>query len=305
MSAKPVPRASVVIPAYYSGATIAACLDALRSQSFRDFESIVVNSSQEDETERIVRAGYPEVRFIQSPTRLLPHAARNLGVQQASGELLVFTDPDCAADPDWLKFLVVAFDSGHGAIVGGMGLGSRDWWETGVHLCKFHWLLPGLKPGIKRCAATANAAYSRELWESIGPFPGHLFTGDGVLSWRAAQRGHPPRFVPDAVVRHRHLDSFAGLCRQRFQRGREHAAAQVELMDPPGVLTWFRLVFSWAAIGWVLCRAAVDALRAGWGLAFWLTLPVQAVGHEAWAVGESWGAVRMLARRLVERGGAR
>jgi GT2 family glycosyltransferase len=303
MSAKPEPRASVIIPAYYSGSTIAACLDALRGQSSGDFELIVVNSSQENQTEGIIRARYPEARFIQSPTRLLPHDARNLGARQAVGELLVFTDPDCEAHPDWLKLLVAAFDSGHGALVGGMGLGSRAWWETGVHLCKFHWLLPGLKPGIKRCAATANAAYSRELWESIGPFPGRLFAGDGILSWRAARRGQPPRFVPAAVVRHRHLDSFFGFCRQRFQRGRDFAAAQVELMDPPGVLTWLRLVFSWAAIGWVLCRAAVDALRAGWGLAFLLTLPIQVVGHELWAMGESWGAVQMLARRLVQRGG--
>ncbi len=305
MSSTQDPRASVIIPAYFSVSTIAACLDALREQSFRDFEVIVVNSSPESETERIVRAHYPEARFTQSPARLLPHAARNLGAQQAAGELLVFTDPDCRPETAWLKSLVAAYASGHGVIVGGMGLGSRSWWETGVHLCKFHWLLPTLKPGTKPCAATANAACSRELWESIGPFPGHVFCGDGILTWRAALRGQPPRFVPDAVVRHRHLNSFAGFCRQRFRRGREYATAQIELMGPPALFTWLRLTFSWAAIGWVLCRAGADAFRAGWGKAFVSTLPIQFVGHGMWEIGESAGTVRLLAQRLTKNGGAR
>ncbi|HSB18096.1 MAG TPA: glycosyltransferase family 2 protein [Bryobacteraceae bacterium] len=305
MNRKSAPRASVVIPAYHSSSTIADCLDGLRGQTFRDFELIVVNSSQESETERIVRALYPEARFVQSPTRLLPHAARNLALQQARGELLVFTDPDCVASRDWLSCLATASDSGDGAIVGAMGLGRRAWWEAGVHLCKFHGLLPGLRPGVKRCAPTANAAYSRELWKDIGPFPGHLFAGDGIVSWRAAKCGQPPRFLPDAIVLHRHLEGFSGFCRQRFQRGRDFAVAQTELMDPPGVITWLRLLFSWAAIGWVLGRAALDALRAGWGLAFFLTLPIQVVGHELWAVGETWGAARLLTRRLVESGSIR
>jgi len=43
----PVTRASVVVPAYHSDATIGGMLDGLRGQTFVDFELIVVNSSPE------------------------------------------------------------------------------------------------------------------------------------------------------------------------------------------------------------------------------------------------------------------
>ena len=64
------PKASVIIPAYFSHKVIATCLQALRGQPFRDFETIVVNSSPEEDTRRLVTREFPEVLFEQSSTRL-------------------------------------------------------------------------------------------------------------------------------------------------------------------------------------------------------------------------------------------
>jgi glycosyltransferase involved in cell wall biosynthesis len=64
-----MPLVSVVLPAYHSYETISLSLDALRKQSFRDFEVIVVNSSPETITSELVTANYPEVQFFQSPVR--------------------------------------------------------------------------------------------------------------------------------------------------------------------------------------------------------------------------------------------
>lgn len=284
------PRISVIVPAYYSTGTLSGCLDALRRQTWRDFEVILVNSSPDPGTEMLVRERYPEVRFEQSAVRLNPHEGRNRGVELAQGELLVFTDPDCEAEPGWLAALWEAFSRGHQVIVGAMELLSPNWWEQGVHLLKFHWLLSGLPPGTKKCAATANAAYGRRLWARIGPFPLGRYAADGILSHRACQAGFPPWFLPSAVVRHRHLDRPVGLWRQRFQRGRDYAHARLGVMGPPSLTTWLHLLGSWAALPWVLIRAARDAFRCGWGRACLVTLPVQAAGHLLWALGESYGA---------------
>jgi hypothetical protein len=56
-----------------------------------------------------------------------------------------------------------------------------------------------------------------------------------------------------------------------------------------------RLLFSWAALGLVLIRAARDAFRCGWMKSYLLTLPVQILGHALWAAGESFGAMETLA----------
>jgi len=290
------PFVSVIVPAYYSAETICGCLDALRLQTYRSFEVIVVNSSPEPETERLVRGRYPEVLFEQHSVRLFPHDARNRGVAAARGDLFVFTDPDCEADTHWLERLVLASGQGSQALVGAMGLGSDRLWEKAIHLVKFHWLLPGLTARTRFCAATANAVYSRQLWSRIGPFPDGFYAADGILSYRAALAGYPPRFVSDAIVRHHHLDSAIGLLRVRFSRGRDYARAQLSLMGTPELSRWLKLIFSWLALPLVLLRALCDAFRAHWLRSYLLTFPIQVLGHGSWAVGESWGALEMLFR---------
>ena len=293
------PRVSVILPAYYSQDTIEACLDGLQTQTFRDFETILVNSSPEGRTGQIVTTRFPEVVFVQSPVRLLPHAARNYGVSLARGDLLVFTDPDCCARPYWLARIVEAHDAGHPVVGGSMGLVSPRWLECGIHLCKFFWLLTGLPAGPRQVICTANASYSRAVWEIIGPFDGNLFTGDAMLSMRAAAQGFQPWFEPRAIVEHRHEGNLSFYWHQFLMRGREFAGARARLEE------WSR----WRAAAYfallpglillVLMRAGRHALRSGWGLQFVLTLPIQFVCRLAWSLGEArthW--------TLVLRGGA-
>ena len=302
MSKPQVPFISVVIPAYYSISTLPGCLDALRRQTYRSFEVILINSSPELQTETLVRTRYPEVRFKQHQGRLLPHAARNRGVDLAQGDLFVFTDPDCEADPHWLEQMVLAFQDDRQVLVGAMDHSDNCLWEKAIHLIKYHWLLPGVAARSRTCAPTANAAYSRQLWEKIGPFRGDYFSGDGILSYRAAMAGHTPRFVSAAIVRHHHHNSPMVLFYQRFQRGRDFARAQLCDMAPPMPRDWLRLVFSVAALPMVLMRAGRDAFHGGWVAPFLLTLPIQVMGHGLWALGESYGAAEMILRRLFSAG---
>ena len=290
------PLVSVIIPAYHSSATLPACLEALRNQRYPRFETIVVNSSPEDDEFRQIRAKYPQISFIQSPVRLFPHAARNRGAAEACGELLVFTDPDCTAHADWLENLVRAYQRGCSVLVGAMALHAHTWWERGIHLTKYHWLLPGLPASHRKCAPTANTAYARSLWERIGPFDGEYFAGDGMLSWRAMQSEYMPQFVPEAIVSHYHGNALASFCQQRFWRGAEYA--KVRYMKQDGVLPRLSLLFSWATLPWVLLRAGRDAWRAKWMLAFAATLPIQILGHALWACGEScWMWRALLGKR--------
>jgi GT2 family glycosyltransferase len=288
------PSVSVVIPAYHSDSTIAACLEALHTQTYRDFEVIVVNSSPEPRTEAIVKKTYPEAAFEQADLRLFPHAARNRGSALARGSSLVFTDPDCRAEPNWLERLVEAQRSGHGVVVGAMELASGRWFEQGVHLCKFSWLLSGLPPGPRWIAPTANACYSRAVWEAVGPFDDSGYSGDGTLSWRAARIGHAPWFEPRAIVRHTHGGSLRSLWRERFERGLEFSRVRASWES------WSRArLCAYVAAAPVLpflqlVRGGRDALRSGWGRTFLATLPVQLLGQTAWCLGEARGYLRLL-----------
>ncbi len=282
-------RISVVIPAYQSVSTLAACLEALRAQTFRDFEVIVINSSQETETAKIA-AAYPEVKFRQSPERLYPHAARNQGMALASGAILVCTDPDCTAAPDWLAQLVSVIDAGHQIVGGAMGLQDNPTWlECGIHLVKFFSALPGLAESSHSILPTANVAFTREVWQQAGPFDGNLFAGDAIFSWRANQKGFALRFASKAVVFHSHQESLAAICKQRFQRGYEFALAKAAEEEYPAARSVAYILASPALTFLLLLQAFLCSWRAGWTKRFFSTLPAQFLGQLTWVAGETKG----------------
>jgi len=282
------PRVSVIIPAYNSGKTIGACLKALYAQTWQDFETILVDSSREELTCQIVTRDFPQVKLIEHPQRLLPHAARNIGASQARGELLVFTDPDCCPRPDWLAQLVRACQAGHQIVTGSIEQDAGNWFQQGVHLCKFVWGLSGLPAREAWIATTANACYARSVWQAAGPFQGDIWCGDAVLSWRARACGHATWFEPRAVVVHElYHGNVRSLWKERFERGAEFARVRAEFGNWSRLRTGVYAVAFPLAFLIVLARGMRDALAAGRGLDYLMTLHVSFVGQLAWCLGET------------------
>ncbi len=85
---------------------------------------------------------FPEVTYRHFAKRLLPHAARNLGARNETSELLVFTDPDIYAPPDWLENIVAERRQHGGVIVGSLTNYTNSWLDWGIHLMKFDFFLP-------------------------------------------------------------------------------------------------------------------------------------------------------------------
>ncbi len=290
------PRASVIVPAWRSQATVAECLESLRGQTIRDHEVILVDSSPDDATAEIVSRRFPEVRLERVPQRLLPHAARNRGAALAGGAALVFTDPDCRARPDWLERLLGAQDDGHQVVLGAVELDGTGRFARGVHLCKFHFLLPGLPSGPRLTAGTANACYTREVWEAVGPFEGDRYAGDGLLSWRAARRGWSPWFAPGAVVAHRYTGSSRALWRERFERGADYGRARAQFEGWSRERLLVHLAAAPMLPGLMAARGLGDALRSGWEERFLSGLPVALMGHAAWCLGEARAHAQLVAQ---------
>lgn len=281
------PRVSVVCPAYYSHGTIEASLRAIEGQTFRDIEIIVVNSSPETTTGEIVTTCFPSVRFIQSPVRLLPQAARNHGIEEASGELIAFTDPDCVAAADWLEKLVAAMDGGSGIAVGGMGIIDPTWWETGEHLQKFYWCLAGAAAGDLTDMATANVCITREVWRQAGPFRPDIFCGDTLFAWRARRAGFRIAFVPDAVVRHHHGAAIGGFIHERMTRGTEFARVRSEWHGWSRTRSLLYLLATPVILVVLSARAVAKGAAAGYGWRSASTAPLQILGHAAGLIGEA------------------
>lgn len=91
-------RISVVIPAYNAKETIAETLDSVFAQSRPADEVIVVDDGSTDQTSHLVKAKYPDTRIIKTSNKGAA-SALNIGIGQATGDLIAFLD----ADDLWTK----------------------------------------------------------------------------------------------------------------------------------------------------------------------------------------------------------
>jgi glycosyltransferase involved in cell wall biosynthesis len=96
------PRASVIVPCHNGGRFLDGLLASLGAQTFRDFETIIVdNGSTEVATREKLEALGPAVRVVRQENRYLP-GARNRGFLEARAELVLPLDCDDMLEPSYL-----------------------------------------------------------------------------------------------------------------------------------------------------------------------------------------------------------
>lgn len=100
-----MPKISVVIPLYNKGFIISETLNSVLAQTFKDFEVVIVNDGSTDNGFEIVSKFSDErIKLFQQENKGAA-AARNLGIEKASGELIAFLDADDYWYPNHLEEL--------------------------------------------------------------------------------------------------------------------------------------------------------------------------------------------------------
>lgn len=103
-------KLSVIIPTCNRAETLRTCLEKLMTQEGADFEVIVVDDGSKDHTAEVVKsfanspAIHPNVqlKYLKQPN-LHQAAARNNGVKNATGDVVIFIGDDIFVEPGWLK----------------------------------------------------------------------------------------------------------------------------------------------------------------------------------------------------------
>ena len=111
------PRISVIIPVLNQAGKIEQCLKAVFSQPLPPHEVIIVDGHSTDGTVEIAQR-FPVKVFYQEHGAA--GAARQIGVDNAEGEYVAFTDADCIPDQHWLKSLLSEFSGDIVGVGGGM-----------------------------------------------------------------------------------------------------------------------------------------------------------------------------------------
>jgi len=236
------PKISVVVCTFNGRRTIRECLEGIGKLHYPNYETIVVDDGSTDGAGDI--AAEYDVRLIRTENQGLS-AARNLGWQSATGEIVAYIDDDASPDPDWLTYLAAAFLKEEYAGVGGPNIPVPDDGDTANCIAN--------SPGgpahvlLSDCEAEhipgCNMAFRRSWLEVINGFdPQFRQAGDDVdVCWRTRDRGGKLGFSPAAMVWHHYRRTVRAYWKQQMGYGKAEAMLErkwPEKYNSGGYATW-------------------------------------------------------------------
>jgi GT2 family glycosyltransferase len=306
------PRVSVVICSYNGGRTLEQCLRSLLALDYPDYEVILVDDGSTDNTREIARR-FPAVRAIHQDNQGLS-AARNTGLQAATGSLIAYTDSDCFADPDWLTHLVYQLQRSGAAAIGGPNLTPEDGWLAACVAAS-----PGQPTHVLESDQVAehipgcNMAFRREALEAINGFdPKYRKAGDDVdLCWRLQRAGMWITFAPGAFVWHHRRQNPRTYLRQQAGYGEAEALlwfAHPDRFNNRGEGKWHGAMYGSSRPSLRIGKPVIYRGTFGAGLfqtlyqpgsAHWTTLPSTLEWHLAAVIAGSLATFWPPARILV------
>lgn len=103
------PKVSVIIPVYNSEKFIGKCIDSVLSQTFQDFELILINDGSKDNSQKILeeykQKEPKKITLIQQKNKGVAKT-RNESIQMAKGKYVMLIDNDDFIDKDYIETFV-------------------------------------------------------------------------------------------------------------------------------------------------------------------------------------------------------
>ncbi len=217
---------SVIICTHNRSSALPSCLDALakaiRNTPQVDSQILIVNNNCSDDTEQVIdgwAAANPDIDLVvKFETRKGLSFARNCGLSNAPGDLLLMIDDDCHADENYIN-QALDYDRNDTSLVlrgGSVKLGDptdqpltikstskKEVWSKALNSARHD----NLGNSLLGC----NMMMRRELAEAIGAFDVNLGAGTAIPGGedtdyilRSYLAGYPIEFVPDMCVWHFH-----------------------------------------------------------------------------------------------------
>jgi GT2 family glycosyltransferase len=221
---------------------------------YPDYEVIFVDDGSTDNTQQIL-SKFPWVRNIRQKNMGLSYA-RNVGMNAAKGEIIVYTDSDCEADEDWLYYIALALVRSKHVGMGGPNLIP----DEGSWIADCVGLSPGGPTHVMIDDRTAehvpgcNMAFYTWAAKQINGFDSQFRkAGDDVdFIWRLQHLGYTIGFAPAAQVWHYRRNTVQAYLKQ--QRGYGEAEALLKFKHPDhfntlGASSWRGRIYGGERIG--------------------------------------------------------
>ncbi len=255
---------SIIVPVFNNESTLDKCLKGLISQKFQSgkYEIIVVDDGSIDNSQQIINRY--SVKVLKNNFKTGAYAARNLGIANASGKILIFTDATCYPCIDWLDNLMSRFEeTGVGCVAGQilsappLNLVQRFSKDRKTH---------DMNDNLERefpSFVCGNVAIKREVFEHSGLFDESLESGgDGDLAFRVKLTGRfRIVYEPSACVYYNYRTTLRGLLKQAYKYGRGIARFRLNYYGLPGANKPISLLRNLAALIFQLATVVVIPLK--------------------------------------------
>jgi glycosyltransferase involved in cell wall biosynthesis len=217
------PLVSVIIPTYNRGWILQEAIDSVLDQDFSDFELIVVDDGSNDNTREILGAYRDRITVLRQPNRGVS-AARNLGINEAAGQLIAFLDSDDLWLPGKLSTQVGFFEDNADAVINQT---QEIWIRNGqrVNPKKRHHKFSGMifERSLALCLVSPSAVMiKKSLFEAVGGFDENLPACEDYDLWLRISCRYPVHLIDIALIIKRgghddQLSKAAGLDKYRIQ----------------------------------------------------------------------------------------
>jgi glycosyltransferase involved in cell wall biosynthesis len=266
-------RVSVVIPNYNYAKTLGLCLAAVRAQTYPVAEVIVVDDGSTDDSVAIAQSY--GARVLRTGGNYGPPKARNIGAEQAAGDVLLFIDSDVALEPDATQIAVdmLTADPRVAAVCGAytaQPLIRDSRIEEYRCLQLAYWVG---HDGPINTTFTAILAVRADAFAEIGGFNPDLPHTENADFGHRLNRRHKVMLTHRMLGSHDHDDTWRMLLGKLFIRARLHVPLYLRNPGFEGGLASDSK--GWGAIAALLSLATLPTLLLGW---WWALLPAALFG---------------------------
>jgi len=257
---------SIVIPVKDGENKIKKCLQAVFNQTLPPLEVIVVDGHSSDRTTEIASKFPVRVIFENYGT---VGGARQVGLENAVGEYVAFTDADCIPERCWLSNLVKEFKAGIVCVGGGIKNIGDGLWAKSIALALDSFL--GSANSVQdrvfeerrfvKSMSGCNSIYRRNDLIKIGGFNTSLLTNEDTDICRRIRKLGMLLYVPKALVLHDQNRNLKGFIKRMYMFG--YGRGKIRIFDlqviPPviGLAVLLLLIVSFEAFLFMLSIYAI------------------------------------------------
>lgn len=117
---KQKPLISIIIVNFNGKKRLKICFDSLYSQTYKNFEIILVDNGSTDGSVEFIKESYPKVVVVRNKDNLGFSGGNNIGIKKANGEYILFLNNDTWVENDFLDKMMSSFINSDYDVIGPM-----------------------------------------------------------------------------------------------------------------------------------------------------------------------------------------